>query len=137
MASASTDYKRLFLRGAKWDSETASISLFAQLKLIAQAKLTDTASGMVLTGTATNGHSVTLQLPENGRGFTPQILTELSGEMIDRWEAAVAYLQLETDYESSENDTAIFARMMDLLKAAKQVQMDVTMLRIPASGVMS
>jgi L-asparagine transporter-like permease len=87
-----TDFKRLFLRGLKWDAEDASESptLADTLKTAARAQLTTAGTGTILTGTSGNGHAVTFSLPMGGRGMTPQDMAELCEDMLTRYDAAEA-----------------------------------------------
>ena len=87
-----TDYKRLFLRGLKWDAEDASITLAAALKAAARAQLTPTKTGAILTATAGNNHSVTFTLPGAGQGATPAQIAALCEELLRLYDAATAAL---------------------------------------------
>jgi hypothetical protein len=123
-----TDFKRLFLRGLKWDAEDASVAtLAATLKTAARAQLTTAGTGTILTGTSGNGHSVTFSLPMGGRGLTPQDMAELCEDMLTRYDAAeTAVIAAGT---AEPTDDQIFTEMMAMLEPATESYPDFTQLR--------
>jgi hypothetical protein len=123
-----TDFKRLFLRGLKWDAEEAPVAtLAATLKTAARAQLTTAGNGTVLTGTSGNGHSVTFSLPMGGRGLIPQDVAELCEEMLQRYDAAVAALVAAGTAEPT--DDQIFTEMLALLEPVYDAHPDFSQLR--------
>lgn len=63
---ASVEFKRLFLRGLLWDSQTQSITLATALRAASLAKLTETSKGKVLVGGGSGGTTVQFALPSIG-----------------------------------------------------------------------
>lgn len=115
-----TEFKRLFLRGLKWDATDASptITLAAALKAAAQAQLVQTSTGLALIATSGNGHSTTFSLPVSGRGAVPQEIAEMIEDLLTRYDAAVATLG------GTPSDDAIFTEMMAMLQAVTEVSND-------------
>jgi hypothetical protein len=107
MAAISAAYKRLFLRGVKWDAETGVTTMAAVLKSLAQASFEATKGGELKILTGASVGTVQYTLPANGAGLTPQTAAELISEMLDRHDAAVSELGA-----GSHSDDAIFAEMM-------------------------
>ena len=118
-----TNWKRLFLRGVKWDAASGSVTLINQLKTVAQARLTDTAKGRALVSTSGNGRTVTFQIPANGAGVTALEIVDLIEELHRLYESAVSYLG------GSPTDDQIFAEMLRLLEPVVEVENDFSNLR--------
>lgn len=118
-----TNWKRLFLRGAKWDAAAASRTLIAQLQVLAQARLTESGKGRVLVATAGNGRSTTFQLPTNGAGVTPLEVVDLIEELHRLYSTAVSNLG------GTPTDDQIFAEMLALLEPVVEVRNDYSGLR--------
>lgn len=119
-----TAYKRLTLRGLKWDAEAASSTLTAVLKSAAQARLTETAKGKVLIATAANGHTTTFALPQNGASLTPQCAAEMISDLLDRYDKAVATLG------GTPTDAQIFAEMMAMIEPVRETLEDFSLIRM-------
>jgi hypothetical protein len=116
--AVSTEFKRLFLRGIKWDADEGATTLFAQLKAIARARLTDTKAGKVLILSLANGHRVDYALPMSGRDVTPRDVVELCEEMLTLFDTA------KTNVGSTPTDDQIFAEMLGLLSPITEVYAD-------------
>ena len=117
IVAAPTEFKRLCIRGFKWDAEDSGLSLKATLKVACRARLTETATGAVLVGTTANGHSVTLSLPAAGRGVTPHEMAALTEELyslLERVESA-----LVSAGTPSPTDDQILTEMIDRLQAVR------------------
>lgn len=117
MAKVSTEYKRLFLRGVKWDA-TGTTTLADVLKALAQASYASTKAGEVKVITGASVGSVQYSLPQNGRGLTPETAAELIGEMLDRYDKAVS------DLGGTPSDDAIYAEMMANLMPVRRTRPD-------------
>jgi hypothetical protein len=117
----STDYKRLFLRGIKWDAEDArpALRLEAALKAAARAQLTPTKGGVVLTGTAGNNHSVTFSLPAAGQGASPHQIAILCEELIKLYEDSKAAL-IASGVETPSDDQ-LLTEILDRLQPIKSL----------------
>lgn len=117
--ATTTEFKRLFLRGIKWDSVDQEITLADALKAASRSTLSNVNGGLVLIGSAGNGTSTTFALP-SGRGVTPTDVTELCERLLTEYDAAVAFLgddAVTTEGEGEEaeevaDDNAIFAQML-------------------------
>ena len=93
MGSATTDFKRLFVQGLKWDADDLTTAgtpttFLAALRTASRARLKENSDGRVLTGSMGNGKTVTFTLPMNGRDLTPTNIAELCGEMLRRYDNA-------------------------------------------------
>lgn len=86
---ATTAFIKLFVRGLAWDAEASSITFEAALKVAAQAKLTESKRGKVLTGTGQGGATVEYTLPPLG-DMTAQDLAEVCSLLLDRVDALKA-----------------------------------------------
>lgn len=124
--AVSTEFKRLFLRGIKWDADEAALTLFAGLKAAARARLTNTKTGKVLIGSTGNGHSVEYALPMAGRDVTPRDAAELCEEMLSLFDTA------KTNLGGTPTDDQVFAEMLGLLAPVTETYADFTLLRSPA-----
>lgn len=103
--AVSTNYKRLFIQGLFWDSEDNGVSLYDTLKAASRARLTDTKTGKVLTGTGRNGATVSFSLPIGGAGnLTPLYVAEMCAEMLTRYADATAQLAADGNTEPSDQD---------------------------------
>jgi hypothetical protein len=122
VAAVSTNYKRLFLRGLRWDADKGP--LLDVLKAVSRARLKDTQGGKVLTATTGNGQSATYTLPFNGAGASPQDIAELCEEMLTRYEAAVAEVSDSLTEDIAANNDLIFNEMMALLQPVHEVAAD-------------
>lgn len=125
--AVSTSYKRLFLRGLKWDSEDQGKPILDVLKTVARARLVDTASGSVLRSTSGNGATVEFALPAGGQGITPQDAAELCEEIFTFYEVAAAGIGKNPSNPADE--AAIYAEMLALLTKVDEVSSDFTCLR--------
>lgn len=127
MADVSTAFKRIFLRTLKWDSEKCGLDLWETIKAAAIAKCEATADGSVLVGTSSKGHSVTLAIPSGGQGFTPASIAACVEDIINRYEAAKAYLIAEGN--PTPTDDQIVTEMLSLMVAVTEYSSDYTELR--------
>ena len=119
----SVNWKRLFLRGLKWDAETNSATLDNTLKAAAQAKLLITASGRVLVSTSGNGRTNTFALPQAGQGASQTDIVEVVEEMFG------LYTEARTNLGGSPTDDQVFAEMMLYLVPVQEVENDFVSLR--------
>lgn len=117
-----TELRKLFLRGFKWDSEEQGLSLYDVLKAAARAQSKETQSGKILTGTAANGGSFTFTLPAQANGLSPYAVTETLSNLLDVYDAAVAYL-ISTGIPTP-TDAQIFTEMMANLIPIKETFFD-------------
>ena len=124
--AVSTDFKRLFLRGIKWDADEAGLTLFAGLKAAARAHLKDTKAGKVLIASTGNGHHVEYALPMSGRDVTPRDATELCEEMLSLYDTA------KVNLGGTPTDDQVFTEMLGLLSVVDGEFADYTLLRCPA-----
>jgi hypothetical protein len=124
--AVSTEFKRLFLRGVKWDTDEAGTTLFAGLKALARARLKETKAGKVLILSLANGHRVDYALPMNGRDITPRQVTELCEEVLGLFDTA------RTNLGGSPTDDQIFTEMLALCAPVTEQYADYTFLRMPA-----
>lgn len=85
-------YKRLFIRGLKYDADatTPATALSAILKTIAQARLTETEKGLALVSASANGVSSSFLLPQGS--ITPEACADLVSEMLDSYDRVRAAL---------------------------------------------
>jgi hypothetical protein len=121
-----TEFKRLFLRGLKWDAEEQTITLAAALKTAARAQLVQTNQGLSLIATSGNGHSTTFSLPVAGRDASPQDIAGMIEDLLTRYGAAEAALG------GTPSDDQIFTEMMALLVPITESYSDFTLLRTGA-----
>lgn len=124
--ATSTNYKRLFLRGLKWDAEDAGKPLLDILKVAARARLTNTQTGAVLRSASGNGKTVEFSLPVNGQGLSPQDAAELCEEMFGLYETAAAGLDVDP---TAANEGVIYPEMLALLTPTQEVHADYADLR--------
>ncbi len=107
-----TAYKRSWLRTIYAGT---SGTLLSRLTAALTTSVSASSSGQV-TSTSANGRSVTFATPNANSGFlTQQDTSELAGEMVDRYERAVA--DLETAGISPATDAQIFQQMLSELAA--------------------
>jgi hypothetical protein len=133
LATVSTEYKRLFLRGLKWSAEEEGISLYAALKAAARGRLSQTANGKVILATTGNGQSVTFSIPNEHSAFTPQAAAELCEELLTRFEAAVTATGTSAAASlDGSNDAALLTEMLALLEPITEVHSDFSELRCHA-----
>lgn len=132
MSSATTDFKRLFVQGLKWDAEDQSteespVTFYAALKAASRARLTDNKTGRVLIGSAGNGRTVTFALPMNGQGLTPTDIAELCGEMLRRYDEAKA--DLVAAGTADPTDDEIYAELLAKLVPITESTIDMQGMR--------
>jgi hypothetical protein len=131
VATVATEFKRAFLRNAKWNAEEQSSTLYAQLKAALRGQILGTQSGKVIKAASGNGHSVEYEVPQD---FSPQSAAELGEELITRWEAAVTALGLTASVvrDNSASDDDILTEMLALLEPVTEVSADFSQLRCVA-----
>lgn len=115
MGSATTDFKRLFIQGLKWDSEDLTTggtptTFYQALKAASRARLIETKDGRVLTGSSGNGKTVTFTLPMNGLSLTPTDIANLCGEILRRYDLAQA--DLIAAGNATPSDDQIYAELL-------------------------
>lgn len=126
MATVATEFKRAFLRNAKWNAEEQSSTLYAQLKAALRGQVSGTASGKVIIAASGNGHSVQYQVPSD---FTPQSAAELCEELITRYFSALESLELEENPTDSAYDNVVLTEMLALLEPLNEVSAEFSQLR--------
>lgn len=119
-----TDYKRLFLRNLKWDSEDNGAELLDTLKTASRARLSETKTGKVLVGTAVNGKTASYQIPPGS--ITPENITLLCAEMLDRYDEAKGFLIARGT--TSPTSTEIYDEMLLLLQPVYETTADFSLL---------
>jgi hypothetical protein len=79
------DYVSLFLRFVEWEATDRGVAVRDLLKEIARARLSSTAEGLSLIGTAADGSSVTYAIPSPVAGMTlnPETLALMVGRLWD------------------------------------------------------
>lgn len=132
MGSATTDFKRLFVQGLKWDSEDLTASgtpttFFQALKAAARARLVMTKDGRVLTGSSGNGRTVTFTLPMGGRDLTPTNIAELCGEILQRYDEAKA--SLIAAGTAQPTDDQVYAELLAMLQPITESTPDFSEIR--------
>lgn len=118
--SVRTTDKRALLRVIQWGAQSARTSLAVALQTALQGHVDEVGGGKVLVGTQANGQSVSFQLPAS---FDAVSAMRAVSELYDLYEQSAAAL------DSGASDAAIFAEMMDRLKAVKTFQTDHRFLR--------
>lgn len=93
---ASSAFVRLFVRGLQWDAEDAGATFSDTLKTAARARLTNSARGKVLIGTASNGTSSTFSLPPLG-DLTGNDVADVCSVLLDKVDAIRAADDAITD----------------------------------------
>lgn len=121
MAGASIEFRRLLLRGLGWDAEKLGITLQTALKCACQGRLEENKTGQQIVGASGNGASITFELPQSSTELTPSKVLESVSQLYDLYEIAVA--ELEAD-ETTATDSAILARMLQLLVRRNEVYTD-------------
>lgn len=116
-----TDYKRLFLRGLKWDAEDQDKALIDMLKVVARGQLKRVDGGQVVISTSGNGRSTTFATPQGE--ITPVAFTSLLEELLRRYDEAKTYLIDEEDI-AEPTDDQIFDEMLDKLEPVTSASMD-------------
>lgn len=119
----SADWKRLFLRGLKWDAEDAGSSLLDVLKTAARSRLESTSQGRVLTSTSGNGRTHTFTLPANGQGASQTDVVEVVEAMFR------LYAEAKANLGGAPSDDETFAEMLLLLEPVNDIRNDFVALR--------
>lgn len=120
--AASTTFKKLLLRGIKWDAEAQTLTLADALKAAVQAKFSSsTSKGRFLSGTSQAGHAVSFTLPSH-RDATPQEIAEATLELLELFEAVVAELG------GSPTDDEVLTAMLAKLIPCRSVQSDFSLM---------
>ena len=126
MAAVSSEFKQLFLRCAKWDSEDAGATLFETLKLMARGRFEDSGNGSQIISTSANGKTVTFAMPSGARGLDNLLVSELCAEMLTRFDSTVSYLSAATD---GSQDAEIYAQMLADIQPVKSFSKSYTSMR--------
>ncbi len=113
---ATAAFLKLFVRGLAWDAQEGTITFEAALKIAAQAKLTETKRGKVLTGTGQGGATVEYTLPPLG-DLTAQDLAEACSLILDRVDALKAATP-------GINDAALVAALLASFKPIRETRPD-------------
>ena len=121
-------FRRLLLQGILWDSQDKGLTLIDALKSACRAKLTTTASGDFLVGTAGNGKTVQFEMPAAGRGCSPQEIAEETQRLYDLH--AVAKAALIAGGVATPTDTQISTEMKFRLRPVTSFTLDHSRSRI-------
>ena len=119
---ATSGFIRLFIRGLAWDAEAASATFSDTLKVAARARLTNSAQGKVLVGTASGGTSATFTLPPLG-DLTAQDLAEVCSLLLDKVE------QLKAADEGITDEELVVA-LLACFQSVRRYQSDFSALRV-------
>lgn len=127
MANVTTDYKRLFLRILWRNAQAASpaVTLLDALLNGASESYDQTKLGQYVSSTSGNGHSTALAVYIQGYGLNPQDIADLYGELLRRYDEAVAHLG------GTPTDSAIFTEMNRCLVAVFDVTYDFSNVGVP------
>lgn len=118
--AASSDIKRLFLRGIYATAQAGGQSLSEALNALALGSYTSTSSGKFITSTMAAGRKVDFIVPPAGRGLTPLEIGEVLAQLLDLYEVCDAALQ--TIPIASPTDAQLFAEIMDRLQPRRLVR---------------
>jgi hypothetical protein len=108
------------VRGLAWDAAANTATLDATLKAAAQARLTETAKGKVLIGSASNGTQVTYSLPPLG-DLSAADVADVVSEILDR----VDVIRVATP---GATDTQIVTKLLADLQPVRAFRSDFTAL---------
>lgn len=127
VANVTTDYKRLFLRILWRNAQAASpaVTLLDALLNGASSSFDTTSTGLNITQTAGNGHSVSFQVPTGAGSITPQDIADLYGELLRRYDEAVAHLG------GTPTDSEIFTEMNRCMVAVFETTYDFSNVGVP------
>jgi hypothetical protein len=117
VARIPTEFKRLFLREIAWTAEDSAITLNAQLKLVARARISETETGRSIVSTSANGQSVTFSSSLSSDYLTQANITELCEELLTCYSAAVTA-------SGSAVDSVILTEMLALLEQNTELYQD-------------
>jgi hypothetical protein len=122
VAGASTEFKRLLLKGLRWDAQKAGIRLREALKAACQARLEETKTGLALIGTSGNGASMTFALPQLASAIGQEAIIFAVSQLDDLLTDSEA--DLITAGNAAPNDDAILAEMLFRLKPRRAMRED-------------
>lgn len=120
MASVTTEFKRLLLRGIQWDGQEAGLTLEQSLKAACRARYSETNTGQVLVAASGNGSSVTFGLPQNS--YSADAVAGAVSALQDEFEESKADL-IEGGTESPTS-AQILAEMLARLKPVRSAHAD-------------
>ena len=113
VATLSTDFKRLLLRGIGWDAKKNGLKLEEALRYVCQGKYQDNGDGRSIIATSGNGAAMQFALPQSDVNISPESVSSSCSELYDRYESAKA--DLVTEGTASPTDESILAEMLDRL----------------------
>jgi hypothetical protein len=126
--AASTAYKRLFLRGIKWDAGSNAGALLAALTTAARGSIQQTRQGRAIIGTSAAGRSVSFLLPSSGQGVTQTDIAELISELLDLYESSNTAL-VSAGIATPTTDQ-IYTEMLSRLVAVTEFTTDYSGMRV-------
>lgn len=123
-------YRRLFLRSAYKSAVDSGLALSDVLLSLGINVINATKDGRVVVGASANGQSYSFQIPGTDQYITPQVLAELSSQLIDLHDRVKASL---LSAGLSTADSAIFDAMLadDEMQRVTTTLTDFTMVRLP------
>lgn len=130
-----TEDKIGFLQTLKWDAEDQSASVYSLLKSSIRGQFKSSAKGMTVIGTAGNGRSTTLALPDSFKTMTQDDVRRLFVHLLEIYNDAIKFLGITAPGEDDDSkDDEIFAAMMDAdaMQKCTSFREDYTMLGVPS-----
>lgn len=122
MATVTTEFKRLLLRGLAWDAADDEATLEDTLKAACRARLSETDSGLVLVSASGNGTQAEYALPQSASSLTPEAVASAVESLLSIFEECNA--DLVTAGEETPDDEAILEEMLDRLKPVRSAYAD-------------
>lgn len=122
--AASSDIKRLFLRGIYATATAGEQSLSEVLNSLALGSYKANSAGKFISSSAASNRKVEFIVPPAGRGLTPSEIGEVLSQLLDLYDEAKA--ALVSVPIATPTDAQIFAEMMDRMKPRRLVRADHT-----------
>lgn len=120
--AASSDIKRLFLRGIYATAQAEDQTLSESLNALALGSYKTTSSGKYISSTMAAGRKVDFIIPPAGRGLTPTEIGEVLSQLLDLYD--VCEDALISVPITSPTDAQLFDEMMDRMQPRRLVRAD-------------
>lgn len=122
MAGASSEFKRLLLKGVSWDAAKNAIRLSEALQSACQARLSENNRGLIVSSIKGNGAEMVFALPQIASTISPEAVIYAVSQLHDLYEETNA--DLISAGTAAPTDAQLLAEMLYRLKPKRAMRED-------------
>lgn len=128
--------KRAYLRQLAREADANAVPLRDMLYSFQEQCLSTVRTGQIVVSTSGGGFSTALKIPGSISQLNEEELLDLSEDLIQTYETALATLAASNPAVTSPTDAQMLSTMLDSdnLATVRQMQHDITLIRYPGYG---